>query len=166
MTNHNGAYIYQINVSNGGVPKWSIENAYVSVDGIKGDRQKNRSVHGGINRALCLYSLEQLNGLRAEGHVIQPGSSGENLTIAGLDWSLVCPGDELQIGQSLRIEITTYAEPCRHNARWFKDQNYKRISQKFHPGWSRVYAKVLTEGSVQCGDSVFIDSNERTESQV
>ncbi|MCA9471338.1 MAG: MOSC domain-containing protein [Nitrospirales bacterium] len=158
MTNHDGTYVYQINISNGGVPKCAVEKAYVSINGLEGDRQKNRKIHGGTDRALCLYSLERLDDLRAEGHDIQPGSSGENLTIAGLDWSVLRPGDHMRIGPCLQIAITGYAEPCRHNARWFRDNNYKRISQKMHPGWSRLYAQVLTEGTVHHGDSVCVNT--------
>jgi len=29
-----------------------------------------------------------------------------------------------------------------------------RVAQKVHPGWSRLYARVLREGSVQIGDAV------------
>lgn len=33
-------------------------------------------------------------------------------------------------------------------------QNSQRISQKKHPGWSRVYARVLQVGTIKIGDSV------------
>ena len=111
-------------------------------------------MHGGVDRALCLYSLELIEALQSEGHLIKAGSSGENLTISGLDWTFLKPGDQLHIGETLHIEITSFAEPCRHNAQWFLNKDYKRISQKVNPGWSRVYAKVLVEGMVKCGDRV------------
>ena len=154
MTTPHNAYLYQINISNGGVPKRRIEQAHISTDGVAGDKQGNRTVHGGVDRALCLYSLELIEALHGEGHLIEAGSSGENFTISGLDWTLLKPGDQLGIGESLHIEITSFAEPCRHNAQWFLNNNYKRISQKVYPGWSRVYAKVLVEGMVKCGDHV------------
>jgi MOSC domain-containing protein YiiM len=34
------------------------------------------------------------------------------------------------------------------------DGEFVRISQKLHPGWSRVYARVLTEGEIHFGDHV------------
>ena len=163
MTTRNGAFLYQINVSNGGVPKRPIEQACISLKGIDGDIQKNRAVHGGVNRALCLYSFERIEALRQEGHPIEPGSSGENLTVVGLDWSYIKPGDRIRIGETLRVEVTSYADPCRHNARWFTNNDYMRISQKRHPGWSRVYAKVLAEGTVQPGDVIFIDEKDMSE---
>jgi MOSC domain-containing protein YiiM len=29
---------------------------------------------------------------------------------------------------------------------------YARISQKRHPGWSRVYTRVVREGTIRAGD--------------
>jgi len=36
--------------------------------------------------------------------------------------------------------------------RAFKGGDYTRVSQKRHPGWSRVYARVLVPGSIRQGD--------------
>ncbi len=149
-----GAYVFQINLSDGGVPKWAVRTATVSLAGIQGDRQRNRSVHGGPDRAVCLYSLERLEALRDEGHSIEAGFAGENVTVAGLDWETVMPGVRLWIGEQVELEITSFTTPCRFNARWFVDGDFTRISQKRHPGWSRVYAKVLREGTIRTGDRV------------
>lgn len=146
--------LYQISCSPGGVPKLPVPEAWVSVEGINGDRHRNRILHGGPDRALCLYSYELIQALQHEGHTIYPGAAGENLTIAGLDWEQLKPGDFLKIGEDVQIELTAFCEPCRHNARWFRGGNYLRISQQHYPGWSRVYARVLSEGSVRQGDGV------------
>jgi MOSC domain-containing protein YiiM len=151
-------YVHQVNVSNGGVPKLPVAEAKVSREGMAGDRQRNRLVHGGADRAVCLFSLEQIDALRAEGHSIAAGSSGENLTLAGLDWSALKPGVRLRIGETVRLEIVSYTSPCEHNARWFVDGNFTRISQKRHPGWSRLYARVLAEGLIKRGDAVEIEA--------
>ena len=66
------------------------------------------------------------------------------------------PGDRLQIGPDVQLEITNYTIPCDQNAQWFRDRDYKRVSQKKNPGWSRFYAKVLREGVVRPGDAVEI----------
>ena len=146
--------MFQINVSDGGVPKRAVAEARLSKDGVEGDRQRNRSVHGGPDRAVCLYSLEQLNALRDEGHPIAPGSAGENLTLSGLDWAHVKPGDRLSIGESVELEVMSYTTPCRYNAGWFVNGDFHRISEKRHPGWSRLYARVVREGRVRQGDPV------------
>ncbi len=150
-------HIHQINVSDGGVPKHPVPEAHITVRGLSGDRQRSPEIHGGPERAVCLYSLEVIQALQKEGHSIAPGSAGENLTVAGLDWAQLKPGDRLRVGDRVRLEITNYTAPCEHNARWFLGGDYKRISQKHHPGWSRLYARVLVEGLVRTGDPVFIE---------
>jgi MOSC domain-containing protein YiiM len=154
---HSRSYLHQISVSDGGVPKLPVPEGHVTVQGIAGDRQRNRDVHGGPDQAVCLFSLEVIEALQAEGHAIKPGASGENLTIAGLDWSQLKPGDRLHIGEHVRLEIKSYTSPCKYNAQWFAGGNFSRMSQKLHPGWSRLYAKVLIEGVVRPGDPVTVE---------
>ena len=97
------------------------------------------------------------NGFKYEGHPIDAGSSGENLTLTGLEWDFVGPGVRLSVGSEVRLAVTSYTAPCSHNAPWFRDGDYQRISQKRNPGWSRVYAKVLREGVVRPGDRVKVE---------
>jgi MOSC domain-containing protein YiiM len=149
-------HVHQINVSDGGVPKLPVLEAKVTEQGIAGDRQRNLKVHGGPDRAVCLYSLELIERLQDEGHSIDVGSSGENLTLAGLDWEKLGPGIQLTIGPEIRVEIVSYCAPCEWNARWFRDGEFSRISQKKNPGWSRLYARVLQGGVVRPGDEVVL----------
>jgi MOSC domain-containing protein YiiM len=151
-------HVHQINVSDGGVPKRAVFEANVTETGVEGDRQRNLKVHGGPDRAVCLFSLELLERLQDEGHPIDGGSSGENLTLAGLEWDLIRPGVVLSVGPDVLLEVKSYTVPCSHNAQWFRDGDYRRISQKKNPGWSRVYAKVLRDGVVRPGDAVKIRS--------
>lgn len=149
--------VASINRSGGGVPKLAIDRAHVRVDGLDGDRQANRKYHGGPDRALCLYSLERLDALAMEGHPVSPGSLGENLTISGLDWNEAVPGARFVIGEgakAVEIELTAFAAPCRTIRHAFLDEGFTRISQKLHPGWSRVYARVVREGVIRAGDPV------------
>ena len=80
-------YLQQISVSNGGVPKWPVPKARVRAAGVMGDRQGSPKIHGGRDRAVCLFSLEVIEALQAEGHSIAPGSSGESLTVSGVEWN-------------------------------------------------------------------------------
>jgi MOSC domain-containing protein YiiM len=150
-------HVHQVSVSDGGVPKCAVPAAQVTVEGLTGDRQRNRKFHGGPGRAVCLYSLEVIEALRAEGHSIGPGSAGENLTITGLEWARLKPGDRLHLGDRLQLEIMSYTAPCRLNGQWFKDGNSERMAQEAHPGWSRLYARVLAEGTVRVGDIVKVE---------
>jgi MOSC domain-containing protein YiiM len=149
------AHVVQINVNpEGGVPKYRVPSAVVTVGGVAGDKQRDRQFHGGPTRAVSLYSYEHIQALQAEGHTIEPGSTGENLTLGGLDWPTLQVGHRLRVGEWLRIEITGYAAPCDNIVESFASGKFKRISQKVNPGWSRLYAKVLDEGTVREGDAV------------
>jgi MOSC domain-containing protein YiiM len=139
--------------SNGGVPKLAVESAAVSEQGMEGDRQRNRRFHGGPARALCLYSQERIDALGAEGHPIVRGAVGENVTIAGLPWERVRPGARLTLGD-VEVEVTSYTSPCANIEGAFLDGRFVRISQKVHPGWSRVYVRVRRGGSLRVGDPV------------
>ena len=105
---------------------------------------------------MCLYSLELIRALQAEGHPIDAGSIGENFTVAGVDWPQMVPGATLQVGAVL-VELTDYAAPCNNLMPYFIGGKFKRVSQKVHPGWSRLYARVLREGTVQVGDAVRVE---------
>jgi MOSC domain-containing protein YiiM len=146
--------VHQISVSDGGVPKLPVPLARITKYGVSGDRQASPTIHGGPDRAVCLFSLEVIAALQAEGHSIAPGTSGENLTLAGLAWAELKPGDRLRVGMEVELEVVSFTAPCEQNARWFLDGDFKRISQKRHPGWSRLYARVLSEGIVRVGDGV------------
>jgi MOSC domain-containing protein YiiM len=78
---------------------------------------------------------------------------GENVTVGGLEWGVVQPGATLILGD-VEIEITSFASPCKTIRKSFVDEDFTRISPKLHPGWSRVYARVVREGVLRAGDPV------------
>jgi MOSC domain-containing protein YiiM len=148
--------IVSININkNGGVPKYPIENAFIGKYKVKGDKQNDTKHHGGIDRAVCLFSMEIISDLKKEGHSIFPGSTGENLTIEGMDWKSLTIGDRLEFGE-VEIQLTSPTAPCKTIAKSFKNGEFVRISEKKHPGWSRWYAKVLKEGVVNLNDDVLV----------
>ncbi len=149
-------HIFQINVSQGGVPKLARPQVLVTPDGVEGDRQRNLDVHGGPERAVCLYSLELIMALQAEGHPIYPGAIGENITLTGFDWGTMELGLRLQLGEVVVLEITHFTTPCTNIRAAFSDERYARVSQTRHPGWSRVYARVLVPGQIKPGDPIKI----------
>lgn len=146
--------IVQINVSPGGMPKRPVARARVTRSGLEGDAHLDAEHHGGADRALCLFSLERIEALRAEGHPVEPGTLGENLTVAGLDWARVQPDDFFRLGDEVLVQITRFTSPCLNVQTAFLDGAYSRVSQKRHPGWSRVYARVLAPGEIAAGDSI------------
>jgi MOSC domain-containing protein YiiM len=150
--------IVQLSVSAGGVPKRAVMAARVSRLGLEGDGHRNPEHHGGPERAVCLFSMEAIRALAAEGHAIEPGAIGENVTTEGVDWARVVPAAYLLLGEHVLLQVTRYTSPCFTIAPVFVGREFSRVSQKRHPGWSRVYARVLVEGRVRTGEDVRIVS--------
>ena len=153
-------YIFQLNCSDGGVPKRPVTEAQLTRLGLACDRQEKTKIHGGPERALCLYALERITELQEEGHPIFPGSIGENVTIAGIDWNRLKPGVRLSLGDEVIIEITSYAGPCPTIAASFTGGKFKRISEKKYPGTSRLYARILQTGLLRRGQTVRVLNHE------
>jgi MOSC domain-containing protein YiiM len=146
--------VASINVSDGGVPKRRISDAKVSLLGLINDDHDDKKHHGGPERAVCLYSIERIRALQAEGHPIDMGTAGENVTVEGIDWELVVPGAKFRLGDEVLLEVASFTSPCKTIKDSFTDGRFVRISQKLHPGWSRVYTRVLSEGAIRFGDAV------------
>ena len=147
-----GARIVQLSISKGGVPKQAVESVRVTSLGLEGDAHRDREHHGGPERAVCLFAMEPIRALQAEGHPLGPGTLGENITVEGLDWSAVQPGVRLRLGGEVLLEVTRYTTPCFNIRPAFVDGDYSLVSQKRHPGRSRVYARVLETGTLRRGD--------------
>jgi MOSC domain len=141
--------------SDGGVPKTGADHVDVTFGGVTGDRQGNRKHHGSPFQALCIWSADVIDSLAAQGHPIAYGSAGENITVRGLPWDDVRPGVRLAIG-GVVCDVSSYAVPCRHNARWFSDGNYRRIAHEAGPV-ARVYATVIEQGSISLGDPAILE---------
>lgn len=148
------ARVLQVNVSDGGVPKRPVESALVSRSGVEGDRQASSSVHGGPHRAVSILGIEAIRRVAAEGHPIAPGTTGENLTIEGIDVSMLEPGTRLAIGAEVVLEIAKATSPCRTIRHSFSDLRFGRLSIQVHPADSRMYARVIREGLVCPGDPI------------
>jgi MOSC domain-containing protein YiiM len=146
--------VRSLNVSGGGVPKRPVPEAVVTTNGLRGDVQRDLRYHGGPERAVSLFSYDVLERLRAEGHAITPGSTGENVTVSGLDWGLVAPGARLELEGGVVLEVTSYCVPCGKIRASFLDGKIHRINQEDHPGESRVYARVVVEGTMREGEPV------------
>ena len=146
--------VISINVSSGGVPKRRVSDAKVSLLGLVNDDHDDKKHHGGPERAVCVYSLERIRALQAEGHPIDVGTAGENVTVEGIDWELVVPGARFRLGDEVLLEVASFTSPCKTIRDSFIDGRFVRISHKHPPGWSRVYTRVLSEGAIRFGDAV------------
>jgi MOSC domain-containing protein YiiM len=149
--------IEAINISRGGVPKQPAFEALISEQGVRGDHQNDTYHHGGPDRAVVIYSLDVIRALQGEGHPISAGTVGENLTVSGLEWAAIIPGTRLVVGD-VELQITKYTTPCRNIRGSFLGDDFMRIFQDRHPGWSRVCARVVKGGIVRPGDTVSVRS--------
>lgn len=144
-------HVHRLNRSDGGVPKTAVDAVEVGWRGVIGDRQAARQHHGRPWQALCLWSQEVIDAFAADGHPIAAGSAGENITLRGLDWAQVRPGTRLRVGGVL-CEISSWALPCKKNARWFTSGDFMLMHHDRGPV-SRAYATVLEPGSIRVGDT-------------
>lgn len=149
----------RVNASDGGVPKRSVGRADVGLRGLNVDRQRSRRHHGKPLQALCLWSSEVIARLQAEGHPIDAGYAGENLTLSGLDWTDIRPGARIRIGTVL-AEVSAPALPCDNNASWFLNGDFRRMHHEREPGVTRWYAWVLEPGVVTEGDPVVVEPSQ------
>ena len=146
--------VVSVNRNEGGVPKLPVDGARILALGLEGDHHREPpTVHGGVDRAICLYAQEAIERVRADGHRAFPGAYGENLTLLGIDWSNLAAGARLEVGgaDGPLLELTWNATPCQAQADWFLDGRIARISHKVHPEDARWYARVLRPGPVAPG---------------
>ena len=147
--------VAQLSVSDGGVPKSAVDSVDVGFGGVLGDRQAVRKHHGRPFQALCLWSAEVIEALQAQGHPVEPGATGENVTVTGIEWAALRPGARVLLGDVV-CEISVWALPCRKIDRFFTGRS-DRIEHARNPGWSRAYAWVLEPGAIAVGDEVLVE---------
>jgi MOSC domain-containing protein YiiM len=146
--------LVQLNVSNGGMPKLPMPSARVARTGVDGDRQRNRTYHGGSDRAVCIFSQELYDWLRDKGIDLKNGSVGENFTTRGLDLNALSKGDRLRVGECV-VEITDVRIPCSNLKKWDVDLPELIVG---HSGW---VARVSEEGVVKPGDAIEVIKKDR-----
>jgi MOSC domain-containing protein YiiM len=150
--------VLQVNVSPGGVPKLPVERAWVDRLGLAGDQHNDDTEHGGPHRAVALFGIEAIRRVAAEGHPIEPGTVGENLTTEGIEWSSLPVGTRARIGDDLIVEVSKPDMPCLTIRGSFSDERFARISILVNPTDSRMYARVVREGGVRPGDPIILET--------
>ncbi|MFI0398369.1 MAG: MOSC domain-containing protein [Thiolinea sp.] len=138
-----------------GIWKDSIKQAAIDAEGIKGDIQVDRRVHGGAEKALHQYAIPSYASMHAafpELAVRMPiGSMGENLTVLGMHEDNVHIGDIYRIGSAL-VQVSQPRNPCwKINSKFDDERLAKFIATQHIPGW---YYRVLEAGNVELGDSM------------
>lgn len=121
-------------------------------EGLAGDSQADRRVHGGTEKAVHLYPAEHYAHLAAAfpaaRHLV-PGGLGENLSTTGLTEDLVCIGDRYAIGTAV-IEVSQPRSPCwKIDHRVGVEGMAALIARAGLTGW---YFRVIDQGRIGVGD--------------
>ena len=141
--------IVSVNVSDGGIPKLPVDAIEVGTDGLLGDAHDHEK-HNTPLQAISLLDLEDLDDLRAEGFDVGPGSTGENLTVRGLDADGLEVGDRLHLGGGVELEITKTRKPC-----FVLDAISPKLKEVI-VGRCGCYARVIRGGQVRPGESIAV----------
>ena len=134
-----------------------IDKAEIKFEGVEGDfnRFRTEKINSIGTRAVTLFSLEQIEKLKSEGHAIDVGTTGENITIEGIDWPSLKIGTRMMIGDAM-IELSEPTAPCSKIGKSFIDGAFSRIDHELELGWSRWSASVIEEGQVEVGSQVIL----------
>lgn len=125
---------------------------WLGKEGLAGDAQADRRVHGGPEKALHQYPVAHYARLAAAfpdaGPLLVPGAIGENLSVPGWDETSIAIGDVFQLGDA-RIQLSQPRSPCwKIDHRFSADGMAQFIAAQRITGW---YFRVLEEGAVEPG---------------
>lgn len=126
---------------------------HLSPVNLAGDGQADLKVHGGPDKAVCVYSADHYPLWRSELGVqaCGPGWFGENFSVEGHNETNVAVGDTYRIGTAL-VQISQPRAPCwKLGRRWNRLDMPKVVLASGRTGW---YLRVLEAGDVECGDTL------------
>jgi MOSC domain-containing protein YiiM len=126
----------------------------VAVGGVnvEGDDQADRTVHGGIDKAVYSYASEDYAWWSSElGRELGPGTFGENLTVEGVDVLEAVIGQRWRVG-SAGLEVSEPRFPCfKLGIRMADPRFLKRFASARRPG---TYLRIAEEGEIGAGDTI------------
>ena len=119
---------------------------------LAGDEQADRAAHGGPDKAVYAYSVEDLRWWEQEiGRPLAYGEFGENLTTQGIDVNDALVGERWEIGTAV-FEISEPRVPCWRLGVRMGDETFpRRFVQALRPG---PYLRILVAGDVGAGDEI------------
>lgn len=120
---------------------------------LDGDDQADRVAHGGIHKAVYVYSAENYAYWKREldREDLLYGQFGENFTVEGMPDDMIHVGDIFRVGEAL-VEVTQPRVPCFKLGIKMGDPLFPKlflVSER--PGF---YLRVLEEGEVGAGDVI------------
>jgi MOSC domain-containing protein YiiM len=148
-----------------GIYKLPVEQpVQITADGLKGDTICDKKNHGGPDQAVYVYGTTDYDWWSTElGRDLQPGMFGENLTITDLESESYFIGDRLRVGPVV-LEVTAPRIPCVTFATKMGMPDWvKHFRDGERPG---LYCRVIVAGPVQVGDSVSLETDNRSDVSV
>lgn len=125
----------------------------VSRTGLEGDGQADLENHGGLDKAVYAYTIENYDYWKEEsGRAdMPPGLFGENFTVSGMPDEAVHLGDTFRIGEIL-VQVTQPRVPCFKLGLRMGMADF--VSHFMVSGRVGFYLRVLETGSVRGGDAI------------
>ena len=119
---------------------------------LAGDDQADRQAHGGFDKAVYAYSVEDRRFWEQEiGRPLGHGEFGENLSTEGIDLNGALVGERWQIGSAV-LEVSEPRIPCWRLGVRMNDETFpRRFSKALRPG---TYLRIVAEGEVGAGDQI------------
>lgn len=121
---------------------------------VAGDDQADRTVHGGRDKAVYAYGVEDYAWWEeSHGIAVEPGLFGENLTLRGVDLNACLIGERWRVGSAV-LEVCDPRVPCFKLAYRMNDPNFVKVfGSALRPG---AYFRIVEEGDVARGDSAVL----------
>ncbi|NIL33237.1 MOSC domain-containing protein [Bacillus thuringiensis] len=128
------------------------EPVYLSFVKFNGDGQADLVHHGGVDKAVCVYTGDHYPYWEKElNQDLVYGAFGENITVSGMSEEDVCIGDTFELGQAI-VQVTQPRQPCFKLA---KKYNIPKLPLYFQEtGYTGFYFRVLKEGWVSSVDTL------------
>lgn len=119
---------------------------------LAGDDQADRKAHGGPDKAVYAYAVEDARWWEKEiGRALAHGELGENLTTEGIDVNGALIGERWKIGTVL-LEVSEPRIPCwRLGVRMNDERFLRQFTEAMRPG---SYLRILEEGDLGAGDEI------------
>jgi len=123
---------------------------------LSGDDQADRTVHGGYDKAVYAYAIEDTRWWESElGRGVGPGGFGENLTLEGLPLVDSVVGERWTAGTAV-LEVREPRLPCWKLGLRMGDALFpRRFTRAARPG---TYLRIVEAGDVAAGDDVRVVS--------
>jgi MOSC domain-containing protein YiiM len=123
---------------------------YLGKTGFEGDGVGDLKHHGGLDKAVCVYSADHYQYWEQMlGEVLPLAPFGENFSVSNFDEAGVCIGDIFQAGTAI-VQISQPRQPCSTLAARFGRSDMVKLV--VNSGRTGCYFRVLEEGVVEAGN--------------